>query len=169
MRRFLAAKVIWWCGLIRKAAPSRRGPQVTATAGEKTAGSVTTRPQPTPPATEARAREGRGALIACCGTCINDLADFAIVPAGGERGCTNGGIRLPAPTKSSELLANRKLFGFDGISPPCGKSSGPFAGDGKLGNNDAGAFAMCALVQRRAHHSRDIPISTWVGPQTFRL
>ena len=23
-----------------------------------------------------RAREGRGALIACCGTCINGLADF---------------------------------------------------------------------------------------------
>jgi hypothetical protein len=34
LRRFLAAKVIWWCGLNRKAAPSRRAPQVTAT-GEK--------------------------------------------------------------------------------------------------------------------------------------
>ena len=30
MRRFLPAKVIWWCGLNRKAAPSRRAPQVTA-------------------------------------------------------------------------------------------------------------------------------------------
>src|SRR5216683_2372295 len=60
--------------------------------------------------------EGCGALIACC-RCINGLADFLrlCLPAASEDVLT-GGIKLVAPTKSTELSANLPLARYGRVA-----------------------------------------------------